>query len=449
MFAELRHVLAATTLFAGLSELICSAHKPLYRNGYALVLSSAASSGLGLAYWALAARWYSAENVGANSAAISTMLLVAGISHLDLGNVLLRFLPRAGRSTERLLRWAYVTDVCATACVSLLVLATLRTWVPTLAFLTLSPLQAAWFVGATIAWGILGLQDDVLAALREARWVPVKNLAVALAKLALVVPLAGEFSQTGIWASWTIPTVLSLPVLIFLTYRWWIPNVAGRDAQAAPLPGWTDLARFAGGNYVGTLFTIAGTTLVPIMVVQTAGTVAGAYFYVPWVMGSALQLLGSNMAISVIVEGSLNRSKLEAYSRGVMVHLAIVMAPVVIFILVAAPYLLNLLGSAYATESSGLLRLLAVGTLPAMINAMYVAQARVRCDLVTIAAVQSVLSVLILVASYELLLRFGITGVGVAWLAAQTLVATFVISRNLGARIRCARVMQTSAGRVG
>jgi hypothetical protein len=125
------------------------------------------------------------------------------------------------------------------------------------------------------------------------------------------------------------------------------------------------------------------------------------------------------------------------------------MAPVLAVILVAAPYLLGLLGSMYAMESSTLLRLLALGTLPAMVNALYVAQARVHRNLVTVTAVPGVLSVFILVGSYELLLRFGITGVGVAWLTAQTLVAVFVVSRTLGAGTRWLRVAHALSGRTG
>ena len=57
---------------------------PLFRNGYALIIGSAATSGLGLVYWVLAARFYSAEMVGLSSAALSAMLLLSGISQTGL-----------------------------------------------------------------------------------------------------------------------------------------------------------------------------------------------------------------------------------------------------------------------------------------------------------------------------------------------------------------------------
>jgi len=66
---------------------------PLYRNGYALLVSSATTSALGLFYWILAARRYSADTVGLGSATLSAMMLLSGISQLGLNSALVRFVP--------------------------------------------------------------------------------------------------------------------------------------------------------------------------------------------------------------------------------------------------------------------------------------------------------------------------------------------------------------------
>ena len=41
---------------------------PLFRNGYALLVSGTTAAGLGVVYWALAARYYSPETVGSHGA---------------------------------------------------------------------------------------------------------------------------------------------------------------------------------------------------------------------------------------------------------------------------------------------------------------------------------------------------------------------------------------------
>src|SRR4029079_10368195 len=79
---------------------------PVYREGYALVMSAGVAGGLGLVYWVVAARSYSPEDVGVNSAVISTMLLLSSIAQLNLSAGLIRFIPAAGASKRRLLAWA-------------------------------------------------------------------------------------------------------------------------------------------------------------------------------------------------------------------------------------------------------------------------------------------------------------------------------------------------------
>ena len=84
---------------------------PLFRNSYALVLNTATTSALGVLYWAVAARLYSAEDVGINAAMISAMVFLAKIAQLNLVNALNRFVPAAGRDTGRLITWSYLIAV--------------------------------------------------------------------------------------------------------------------------------------------------------------------------------------------------------------------------------------------------------------------------------------------------------------------------------------------------
>ena len=73
---------------------------PLYREGYALVLNSGLVSLFGVLYWLLAAHYYSPHVLGLNSAAISAMMFLAGVSQLNLMSALMRFIPVAGRQHD-------------------------------------------------------------------------------------------------------------------------------------------------------------------------------------------------------------------------------------------------------------------------------------------------------------------------------------------------------------
>jgi O-antigen/teichoic acid export membrane protein len=418
-----RPVLGAAASVGGL---LSSLRTPLYRNGYALVLSSAASSGLGFVYWTLAARSYPVDVVGLNSAVISAMLFVAGVSHLDLGSMLLRFIPRAGRATPRLVGAAYVINALVTAAVGCGLLLGIRAWFPAFAFLSASTTLGPLFVAATVVWSIFGLQDDVLTGLRQAKWVLVKNVMFSVTKIGLVVVLAQGFSEYGIFASWTIPVLVSIIPIILLTFSRLIPRSVGLMDQVGVVPGCVELAKYSAGNFIGTLFYVASTTLLPVIIAQSAGSAAAAYFYLAWIIGSTLQLVTANMANVLTVEATIDQARLDAYCLEVVRHLAMVLIPIVMVLILIAPYLLQVFGRSYATQSAALLRLLVFSSLPGIFTAVYIAAARVRRRVRDVAVVQATLTTLVLGLSYLLLPTIGITGVGLAWLISQSLLAAVV-----------------------
>jgi LysM repeat protein len=112
--------------------------------------------------------------------------------------------------------------------------------------------------------------------------------------------------------------------------------------------------------------------------------------------------------------------------------------------LLGAPYLLQLFGRAYADEGAGLLRLLALGALPNLVNMLYLSVARVRNRVGVIVTVQAALCTLALALSYPLLHWYGIMGVGIAWLSSQTLVAAGITLARLRSRTQQEPNMETT-----
>jgi len=425
-------------------RLVAHVRTPLFRNGYALMLSAAATSGLGVIYWMLATRYYSAEVVGLNSAVISAMLLVAGVAQLSLVSVITRFLPRAGRATIRLVGSAYALTLSVAALVGLLFVLGVRLWSPALAFLGSTPLFALWFVLATMAWCIFTLQDSVLAGMQQTVWVPIENTIFAIAKIALLLLFAWPVVRYGIFASWTIPGAAVLLPVNYLIFRRLLPRHAQSSAaQAEPLLP-RRIAGYAASNYIGSMLSLAVNTLLPLLVLHQLGPKANAYFAQPWLIASSLQLIAGNMAVSLTVEAATDRDRLAGYTRRALVHSARLLVPLVVLMLIGAPALLQLFGRAYADEGAGLLRLLALGALPNLVNMLYLSVARVRNRVGTIVAVQAALCALALGLSYPLLHWYGIMGVGIAWLSSQTLVATGIALAHLRPRTQQEPKMETT-----
>src|SRR5690349_16881766 len=143
-FAKISELSQAQTGWAG--SVISHLRKPLYRNGYALMINAISTSILGVLYWIIAARFYSTEAVGVNSAAISTMTFLSTAARFYLDGALIRFLPRAGAKSTRLVQYTYLIGGLATAVFAAVFLFGLKIWAPALGYLSASVLVAVSFV---------------------------------------------------------------------------------------------------------------------------------------------------------------------------------------------------------------------------------------------------------------------------------------------------------------
>ena len=413
-------------------RLISHVRVPLYRNAYALVLSSATTSGLGMVYWILAARNYTTESVGLNSALIATMIFLANLSHFNLTNALNRFLPEAGGVTGRIIIYFYLISLSAALVSSLIFIFLVEVWTPALSFLKSSPYFILGFALATMSWCIFSLQDSAFVGLRRATWVPIENLIFALAKIALVVGFATLLPKFGIFASWTISVaVLILPVNL-LIFRGLVPkHVKATECRTAPvLP--SRVVKFVAGDYFASLIGTASFILLPLIVLERSGASANAYYYMSWTIAYSLYLVSQNMGMSLITEAAADQTKLSIYSFRTFIQTVRLLVPAVAVIVLGAPYILHLFGKEYASEGALLLRLLCLSALPNIMTSLYLSIVRVQRRMRALILTLTSLCVLVLTLSYILLGMYGITGIGLAWLVSQIAVATVLIFTQLG-----------------
>jgi O-antigen/teichoic acid export membrane protein len=187
------------------------------------------------------------------------------------------------------------------------------------------------------------------------------------------------------------------------------------------------MVRFASGNYLGSLFMLASTLLLPIIITNESGAQATAYFFVPWAIATAVQLVVVNMDTSLTVEVAFDESKLRHYCRRVIVQTMRLVTPITLFLLAGAPYLLRLFGPSYAAEGATLLRLLAIAAIPTVIVALGLSVARIQKRGRVVLWVQAVQCAVTLSLTYVLLPHLGIDGVGIAWLISQGVLGALLI----------------------
>jgi O-antigen/teichoic acid export membrane protein len=402
-------------------RLIGAVRNPLYRSSYALVANTAGTTAIGVLYWALATHLYSKQSVGQSSALISALLLASSIAQLNLWNTLPRFLAPARRLAGRLIVYSYAVTTAlalATGVAFVFVMPRLSAhW----RFLGDSAPLAGLFVVAMVVWGIFALEDAALTGLGQAVVVPVENSAYGLLKLIVLIAVATAMPTSGIIFSWVVPLAVCLPVINWLIFKRYLP---GRDtAHLSSEVGRGDILRQASKDFVGSLFGQAYVTLPALIVLSERGAAASGYFYIAWTISFGLQLVAQNFATSLLVEGAIAPQRLAELVRGGLVRCLPLVTAGALALIAGSRLILGIYGSSYARHDALLLILLVLGMIPRCFVLIALSLDRIAGRTGRAALTQAVLAAVVLGGTVVLLRKYGIEGVGLAWLAAHIVIA--------------------------
>ncbi len=391
---------------------------PLYRNAAALILSTGINGVLGLVFWALAARLYTAEEVGRGAASIAALLLVSMLGCNGVTSALIRFIPGIGPGTLRLVRTAYIVSLTvALVCGAGFLLATQL-------FIEPLSVHGLVYLAAVGIWVIFTLEDGVLIGLRRTGWVPVENTFFALIKIALLVALSSTGGAWAIFVSWSIASaILVVPVNLALFLKF-IPFHMKSSERRKDEFELADIGRFTIGNHVSGLLMALPDFLMPIIVLQIEGAHATAYFYAAWSLVFPLRLIATNIANALTAEAAVDERQLEhLWQRAGTLTAAVFLPLIVVLTLGSHPILKMLFGVEYAANGEVLMRILAIALIPFAFTSLYIAVARVRRQVRRLIVLAIVSSGLSLTLSITLIWAIGIDGAGIAWLAGQAAVA--------------------------
>jgi len=387
---------------------------------------------LGFFYWILAARLFPVEVVGLNAAVLSASMFISSVAQLNLNDALIRFLPAAGRTTKKLLLSSYLISTLVILIVSVVFIFGIPVWSSQLNPLITNPVWGFGFVLFTVVYGIFALQDSALTGIRKAVWVPVENTIFAILKIALLFVFAGFALQFGVLASWLVPLILIVLIVNIFLWGSLIPKHRAATWATSEVVTVPRVARYVAGDYLGGLFWMGVTSLQTVVVAQLLGTAESAHFYLVWQVAYGLYMVSRMMGMSLVAEGVANRNRLDEYYSHALKQTTLLVLPAVALVFIVAPWVLSLYGQDYAVQGSALLRLLSLSAIPQIIIAMELSIARVKRRPKSLFVIQASESIVTFIFMGSLLLHFGITGLGWAWLLGQSIVAlTLVFPRAL------------------
>ena len=383
----------------------------------AVMSSSAATGILGFAFWTAAARGYDTAEVGRASAIISSATLIAILANFSLGNLYERFLPLAGHQTQRLVRQGSTFAIAAALLFGVI-------------FLVAGPREqlfphlweVALFPVAVAILSVYALQDQVLVGLGRARMIAAKNIGQSTSKLIAVIALIPVATGTAIVWSWVLPAAVITAAIAVVVIR----RESRRRAGTPTLPPRRELFHFFASSYAINSVDVTVPLLVPLIVVAQLGTEMNAYFSMCWLVINTLGVLIGATAAPFIATASTPGADLHSCTRRFVLMCAGAALASCFGLLVAAPFILGILGPQYAEEGTGLIRLMAL-TLPALaIMTVYTALARLQRRLRLAVASQVVLGIVVVVGSIVTTPHWGINGIGYTYLAAE-LVCTLIL----------------------
>ncbi|MFC1932384.1 lipopolysaccharide biosynthesis protein [Chloroflexota bacterium] len=397
----------------------------LYTNACYLVTDVAVVSILGFAFWALAARLYSPAQVGLASATVAAVVFLARLSRLGFEYGVIRFLPGVGERAGTLINSCFTITGLTALMAALIFLSGLNLWSPALLYIR-SPGLFIFFILLTVAYTLFLLVEQAFISKRRARFVLFKNTVAGVVKIVAAIALASLLSTSGIFASWGLAIFVALAVALF----WFLPRV---QRGYTPIPAvnkemLSDMLHFSLGNYIAELLWFAPLMLFPLIVINILGAEMNAYFYIPWTIAQMLFAIPMAVSSSLFAEGSHDEHLLQPnILKSVKLGL-LILIPVVVVLFTLSDRLLLFFGSTYAENGAALLRVLTVSVFPVGINYICLSVMRVKKNTIGIILVSASVACLALGTGYILITSAGLLGIGIAWIATQTLVAVLVTS---------------------
>jgi O-antigen/teichoic acid export membrane protein len=403
---------------------------PLVATSGALMLTTATTAGLGVAFWAVASHLYAPGQLGQDVAIVSAMILLSTVSQLNLGMGLARFLPQICDRPWRpvLLSYAVAAVMAVVVTIGFVVVAPAVS--SSFAFVGHDHRLAIALVVGVVLWNVFALQDAVLTSARWAGVLPIENGIFGLLKIALLVLLASLLAAHGIFYAWLFGMALMLIPVNIIIFTKALPSLSqhARPSAAGVLPvsDRPRVARYLLTDYLAALLSQGYKSLLPLLVLAALGSTANAYFYTAFLVAGAVGELSLSLGTSLVVEGAHGEAGVALLAKRSVLLYARFVVPGVIALAAAAPLILRPFGAAYVAHGTTLLRLLLAGTLPQAVITLYLGVERVRAQVSRVIVAEAAVVALVTCGGVVGMRWYGLNGIGAAWLLGQTAVAVAV-----------------------
>lgn len=381
----------------------------MLRNSLYLVLNMAVQAGLGFGFWIIAARYFTTASIGQGSSLISASTLIAFAGMLGLNTALLKYLPTT-KQRNRLITAGLTIVASCSSLIAVFYVLLLPLFSKQLSFVTHSLPLALGFIVLTAGSGINLLTDSVFIGMGRSKYTAVVDGVVGgVAKIVLVVVFAGTGAY-GVFGAAGGGFVAAAAGSVWLIYRAldWRPVFNGFVRVLKPV------LSFSGMNYAGNIVNVLPTMVVPLIVINKAGSSAAAYYFVSYQLAALLYSTAFSVENAFMAEGAhtgiVNRAILWRSAR-LLISLCI---PSLVVVLLFGHAMLSAFGASYAAHAMSSLVPLTAAVLPIGVYYWSLTVLRLRNQLRAIVWSNVAYSAAIIGFAFALAPR-GLGGISTAW----------------------------------
>jgi O-antigen/teichoic acid export membrane protein len=266
--------------------------------------STIVTSAFGFFYWWAATHLFLPGAVGMAAASISAMQLLATLSVLGLGTLLISELPRRSHEQGTLVKMALTTAAISGCLIggvgALVFFVVLRDWKTS----DLSLLMIGLFIGGVslsavcllVDQAVIGLNISSLMLGRNVIFAAVKLLAIAATAVVLV-----PRDWVTIFATWVIGIIVSLAIILGL------PVWRRYRSRRSQLRAWQllrSLARSSLQHHILNLALAAPSMAMPTVALVVLSAASAAYFYSALTLANFAYMIPFALSISLFAASS-------------------------------------------------------------------------------------------------------------------------------------------------
>lgn len=413
----------------------------LVRSAASLVSTSVVTSGLGFVYWTVAARMFSASEVGEAATAIAAMSLIAQFTVLGFGTALVFKLPTMASGRAELVSTAVVVCAVVGGAVAVMCGVLLPDSFVGLPGVGHDLFTTLLFAGGIAAHSVAMMLDSALLSVAGGGIQLGRNVIHAIAKLVLLVIFAltlHRYGSMSIYASWFIATVGSIAVVVV-----WMLFKYGTDFRNL----WPRLSALRGLQFQAAQHHLLNLALVvpffamPIVANVILGSQEAGYLYATWSLAGFVFVLPIAMSMALFASGAKDSSTILLEFRFTLRNAMAACLAANLLILPFGGLVLGIFGPAYAENGRLVLIVLCLGGLGLVIRDHHVAVARITGAVGREAVLMVGLGACELAGAAIGASQGGLIGLSLGWLAAvalEVIVCTPLVWRAYRGRVTIA-----------